>query len=1272
MAMASMMLASGEVFPSLQIKNIRSSTNPRLDDCSSGFDQNIVNFGFKLSKKHEGFFIIFANKSTRKNYLHNSKWLKSLKRLHISPGLDSIKVDLIEHSVHQGLIIPFLNLVIIPKDFYYHQDFIVQEEILLEYVSSTRPGDWKVALDLCHSWINQVSYSCLNNVKSVCNGHIGNVVLFQKLGKASGSLEKNIILCNLAFRNINLCRSMRSKIVLVGLLLNFPATTPSEIKRKSLQASQVVLEMCSSSLERLMTGKPNNKREFLANHTFNMACICFEMVEYDAAKEHIENIQILTEAESRKPTPDKHMMRIKEANDILSSQITDKLNNPAKGKVTPVPESNSRLENASSNSESSSSTGKNIIMIGEIAQISSDVDMKIDVFGRGLFNINVNDVEVFDTNGDIVNSLALIERTKHCTTLNFDQDLKVKQVFIQEKDQFENESLCSENEAGTKVNKVVTFNPKDDIFGESDEEEDSFQDDIHTNNILSSSISSNIVTAGDSEIDNILNDMEEYFLSQLEEKHKSQQISLLRKLANTMADSWRKNQVWLEEFWEAHICNSYDQSNGRFFQPRDVSLDQIRDEVTKNYNYNPSFNKRQFLNFSAEFLTQASIGYLKEKQQEREKAKDSDDGLTKSFKSFWAQQDIPDLSYDDIQEILYKNHVTIKFLKQGYECSLSNFDLFIKENLNKLEQSGTSFISVFKNFFKYEKDNKYIQPFTSSPKINNLNDSIVDIEDDDDNEGADDEESSTVPQRAFTETELKVQPYLTNLLEDITNNLNNYKNVEIETYHANIKEYLRRGNLLSEELKGTELLNEIQPVLDALQTTLSKQSDISTTEENQKTTQITSLPTKFHSGSEELPSCDKSSQNQPIETQNLHCTENGASEVLTDIYKLLDEMSEMIEDNVLVDIKEYERKVKALSIELKKTPQGTGVHFGVNIKQLHNKLSELKNNQSGKFSDSCTLESGMQQLDLKTDVNETLTSENQKLKKKVKKLEHEMESHTSTLDNFKSEITDQTLTISCLQTENFTLKLKEKDLQDTVNYIRKNQDSSLLKTLEKNKELESKNVELESENDSLKKKMAEMEFKMKEMEKEQILLEYKLDKTQNQTCPNEDIQNKNPLVNQEVDQTKPRIKLIVPYTGKFLYFTPDTKLGLPFLMVKKYHPETTAIKYKLAGGHWRMLILENDHFHPPEDGWGDREYEIVNQSKRTSPPTNLSEATRITVPRLPPAYPPQTEIPRLPTHVQFGRPTRPLMPHNPYALPSYPRYNPSLPPTYFGFGHYFK
>merc|ERR1712079_842902 len=185
---------------------------------------------------------------------------------------------------------------------------------------------------------------------------------------------------------------------------------------------------------------------------------------------------------------------------------------------------------------------------------------------------------------------------------------------------------------------------------------------------------------------------------------------------------------WLEEFWENFICNSYDNSNGKFLQPKDVNSELIREELYKNFNYSPSFNKRQFINMCGDFFSETSYNYLKEKQIEREKPKDSDDELTKSFKLFWSEEDTVVLSYDDIQHILKKNSVTLKFLQKGYTYNSSNFDQYVIENLKKLESNELELVAIFKNFFENQKNYKYNQAIISAPVQDHLNDSIVDIE----------------------------------------------------------------------------------------------------------------------------------------------------------------------------------------------------------------------------------------------------------------------------------------------------------------------------------------------------------------------------------------------------------------------------------------------------------------------------------------------------------------------------------------------------------------
>jgi len=49
---------------------------------------------------------------------------------------------------------------------------------------------------------------------------------------------------------------------------------------------------------------------------------------------------------------------------------------------------------------------------------------------------------------------------------------------------------------------------------------------------------------------------------------------------------------------------------------------------------------------------------------------------------------------------------------------------------------------------------------------------------------------------------------------------------------------------------------------------------------------------------------------------------------------------------------------------------------------------------------------------------------------------------------------------------------------------------------------------------------------------------------------------------------------------------------LPQMTVKALYEGTSAIKYRVTSSSktWRALLLEDDLFHPPEDGWGDRVY----------------------------------------------------------------------------------
>jgi len=958
------------------------------------------------------------------------------------------------------------------------------------------------------------------------------------------------------------------------------------------------------------------------------------------------------------------LLRIREANGILYNYIKEKIDNVKKPKEFQSLDTPTHLFSTSSNQEFLSSNSKNKLKIGDITKVESDHNrMEIDVLGRGLVWIDVTAVEVFDTNGEVLSSIAMVDSKKHCATVCFDQDLfEVKQVFLQDQEQFENDSVCSEVLGDTKVNKVVTFNPKPDIFGDTDDDDWDYPAADMQPIILSDSTQPDIVSTGGSEIEKILNDLEEYILAQLEVKHKNLTIVEKRKLANTMAHSWRKNELWLEEFWENTICNSYDNSKGKFLQPKDVDSELIREELYKNFNYNPSFNKRQFINMCGDFFAETSKIYLKEKQIEREKPKDSDDELTKSFKLFWSEEGAGELSYDDIQHILKKNSVTIKFLQKGYECNSSDFDQYVRENLNKLETNELKLISIFKKFFKNQKNYKCNEASMPALVLDNLNDSIVDIEEEEEEEEeqeADDEISTT--EELIVETEIRLKPHLTKLLQEMTDNVKNEKDDNILYYH-NIKEYLQRGILLGEQLKGTSLENGISLVLENLKAILSKQTD--NQKEKQEHTEEPPLPTKTP---EDLCK-DVSSRENNVLKENEEVQPNDSKQVISNIYKLQDEMSEMIDHNVLVDITEYVTKVRILSTELRNSPEERG--YNLVIKRLIDKLKELKQKQmdlsTGLFCSEPHELSGLQHSMRALNINENI-NENKQMKLDNESLKQELEKIKCTLEVSKRNWMDET---HILQKENFSLKLKEKELQETVNFLRKNTDSSLLKALEKNDELEKVNAELMSDNKTLKKKMEIMESKMREMEKNQILLEYKLEKTQGKPDPKEDIENKKPLLKPEIEIVKPKIKLVIPKTRHILYFHPDDKMQLPLSIVQKEHPETTAIKYRLTEGHWRMLILENDKFHPPEDGWGDREYEIVNQPKNPNPSTVMNEeknknssGPRQTYNQQP--YPQQTSMQQINRAcVPPNQQIRPLMGFSPYS-PFYPQPRFSATPHFY-------
>jgi len=126
-------------------------------------------------------------------------------------------------------------------------------------------------------------------------------------------------------------------------------------------------------------------------------------------------------------------------------------------------------------------------------------------------------VEVFDTSGELLTSVATVKPEKHCATVSFDQELcEVNQVFLQDQEQFESDSICSEALGDTRVHKVVTFNPKPDIFGDTDDDDWDYPLEEMQPIILSESTQTDIVSTGVSEIEKILNNLEEYILAQLE------------------------------------------------------------------------------------------------------------------------------------------------------------------------------------------------------------------------------------------------------------------------------------------------------------------------------------------------------------------------------------------------------------------------------------------------------------------------------------------------------------------------------------------------------------------------------------------------------------------------------------------------------------------------------------------------------------------------------------------------------------------------------------
>ena len=54
---------------------------------------------------------------------------------------------------------------------------------------------------------------------------------------------------------------------------------------------------------------------------------------------------------------------------------------------------------------------------------------------------------------------------------------------------------------------------------------------------------------------------------------------------------------------------------------------------------------------------------------------------------------------------------------------------------------------------------------------------------------------------------------------------------------------------------------------------------------------------------------------------------------------------------------------------------------------------------------------------------------------------------------------------------------------------------------------------------------------------------------------------------------------------------------------------TSAIKYRVSGsGVWRALLLEEELYHPPEDGWGERTYTCTRPQLQTAAAKTSSAA----------------------------------------------------------------
>jgi len=336
-------------------------------------------------------------------------------------------------------------------------------------------------------------------------------------------------------------------------------------------------------------------------------------------------------------------------------------------------------------------------------------------------------------------------------------------------------------------------------------------------------------------------------------------------------------------------------------------------------------------------------------------------------------------------------------------------------------------------------------------------------------------------------------------------------------------------------------------------------------------------------------------------------------EILTDIADITNEIYLMLESPSSVDLDYIDEKLRNIKDKHKDLP-------GKFTQVLKPSLSELKEQLKTLMNDTCNQPHT-------EDKRRNEIQKERKRKNEIKQLKIEKETqkqmYTNELQEKNDEISSLTSRINFLQSQISELSKVEKELREDIYYQRKNEDSSLKRSLQKNDDLETKITEILKDNQKLQQKIKQLESQS---------MESQMSTTKNCSFG--------------------KVFLREPTSGKVFTVSVNSHNLLPYKSVQECYPCVSTIKYRHISGAWRVLILEEEYFQPPEDDWGNREYEVVVQLPHASPQKIYDGYTRMKQPTFP--INPQHQLgPRIPNP--------PLISFNPYPplrLGPRPPYHP--------------